>query len=59
MLRLCKNHRLSIRNVRIETLEDDAAAPYAAQVDLRGWMSREKLLEHIRQTPGIIETVGL
>lgn len=60
VLRFCKDNRLAITNLRIQTVEDDASgAKYAAEVSLRGAMRQEALLQRVRQMPGIVGAMGL
>ncbi|MBR0409151.1 MAG: MgtC/SapB family protein [Clostridia bacterium] len=55
VLRLCKNHHMSIVNLRIHTVEEaEDEVHYTATVDLRGSMTPEALLRLIRQMPIVL-----
>ena len=52
MMRYCKDKRMSIRNLQIQTLEDGYAA-YEATIVLRGSLPYE-LTEQLSKMPGIV-----
>ena len=54
MLRFCKDNRMSIVNLQIQSLPSDREAQYSAEVTLRGDMNGEALLESIQRMPGIV-----
>ena len=57
VLRYCKDSRMTIANLKIHSLEDNAAARYAAEVHLRGSAQAEALTGHIIHMPGIVSAV--
>ena len=59
VLRLCKNNRLVIVNLKIHALEDSFDAQYAAEVSLRGSMKCAALLDKVQQMPGIVSAVEM
>ena len=59
VLRLCKDNRLAIVNLKIHTIEDAAGAQYAAEVSLRGTMREDALIQKVQQMPGIVSAMGL
>ena len=52
VLRLCKDNRMAIVNLRIHTSNDRADAAFTATVALRGFMKSADLLDRIRRIPG-------
>ena len=58
VLRLCKDRRMSITNLRIHTLES-SGADYAAEVSLRGNVKSEELISAVRLMKGIVSVVVL
>ena len=59
VLRFCKDNRMSITNLKIQTVDDDGDAKYAAEVSLRGTMKQDALLDKVRQMPGIVAVMAL
>lgn len=59
VLRFCKDHRMSIINLQIRSLDGDSEAKYAAEVTLRGGMTCGELTERIHAMPGIVSVVGM
>ena len=60
VLRFCKDSRMSITNLKIQSLDDGSAeARYSAEVSLRGTMKQEYLINRIQEMPGIVSAVGL
>lgn len=59
VLRLCKDNRMSIVNLKIHTLEDNDEAQYAAAVSLRGNLKSDALLDKVHQMPGIVSAVEM
>ncbi len=53
MMRYCKDKRMSIRNLQIQTLEDGYAA-YEATIILRGSIKPYELIEQLSKMPGIV-----
>ena len=58
VLRFCKDNRMSIVNLKIQTIEEDDVK-YAAEVTLRGSMACSDLLKQVHGMPGIVSAVGL
>ena len=58
VLRLCKDSRMAIVNLKIHTLGADDDARYAAEVFLRGNVDREALLGKVRRMPGIVSAIA-
>lgn len=58
VLRYCKDHRMAIANLKIQSL-DDGEARYAAQVSLRGGVKQEELLDQVQRMPGIVNAIGI
>ena len=58
VLRLCKDSRMAIVNLKIHTLGADDDARYAAEVFLRGNVDRETLLGKVRRMPGIVSAIA-
>ena len=58
VLRYCKDHRMAIANLKIQSL-DDSEARYAAQVSLRGGVKQEELLDQVQRMPGIVNAIGI
>ena len=56
VLRFCKDNRLAIVNLQIQTLTD-GDAKYAADVTLRGTYKCSELLKHVHLMPGITAAV--
>ena len=52
-MRYCKDKRMSIRNLQIQTLEDGYAA-YEATIILRGSIKPYELIEQLSKMPGIV-----
>ena len=52
-MRYCKDKRMSIRNLQIQTLEDGYAA-YEATIILRGSLKPYELIEQLSKMPGIV-----
>ena len=52
-MRYCKDKRMSIRNLQIQTLEDGYAA-YEATIVLRGSLKPYELMEQLSKMPGIV-----
>ena len=52
-MRYCKDKRMSIRNLQIQTLEDGYAA-YEATIVLRGSLKPYELTEQLSKMPGIV-----
>ena len=52
-MRYCKDKRMSIRNLQIQTLEDGYAA-YEATIVLRGSLKPCELMEQLSKMPGIV-----
>ena len=52
-MRYCKDKRMSIRNLQIQTLEDGYAA-YEATIVLRGSLKPYELMEQLSTMPGIV-----
>lgn len=52
-MRYCKDKRMSIRNLQIQTLEDGYAA-YEATIILRGSIKPYELVEQLSKMPGIV-----
>ena len=59
VLRLCKDNRMAIVNLRIHTSNDRADAAFTATVALRGFMKSADLLDRIRRIPGIVAAMTL
>ena len=59
VLRLCKDNRMAITNLKIQKLSDSADAQYSAQVELRGAMRSEVLIAPIRTSPGVYDAMAL
>ena len=53
VLRYCKDRRMSILNLHIQSLEDSAAARYAAEITLRGTEDSQTLVNHVQLMQGI------
>lgn len=58
VLRYCKDHRMAIANLKIQSL-DEGEARYAAQVSLRGGVKQEELLDQVQRMPGIVNAIGI
>lgn len=58
VLRLCKDSRMAIVNLKIHTLGADDDARYAAEVFFRGNVDREALLGKVRRMPGIVSAIA-
>ena len=58
VLRFCKDNRMAIVNLKIHSLDVDAEARYAAEINLRGNMKRTDLLMKVQQMPGIVSIIG-
>lgn len=56
VLRLCKNHRMAITNLRIHTMDSAGKdlPKYTAEVEMRGNTDSKVLLELIQQMPGVV-----
>lgn len=52
-MRYCKDKRMSIRNLQMQTLEDGYAA-YEATIILRGSIKPYELIEQLSKMPGIV-----
>ena len=59
MLRFCKDHRMAIVNLQIQSLAADREAQYSAEVTLRGDMDSAALLETVQRMPGIVSAQDL
>ena len=59
VLRMLKNHRLAITNLKIHSLDEDQAARYAAVISLRGDAKVEMILEKAQDTEGIVSAAEL
>ena len=59
MLRFCKDHRMAIINLQIQSLSEDSEAQYMAEVTLRGDMDSAAILEQVRKMPGIASAQDL
>ena len=56
VLRLCKNHRMAITNLRIHTMDSAGKdlPKYTAEVEMRGNTDSKVLLELIQEMPGVV-----
>ena len=52
VLRYCKDHRMSIRNLQIHT-DEKVSADYAASITLRADVNRPAFVETLEAMPGI------
>ena len=59
VLRHCKDSNMAIVNLRIHTLEENAAAQYAADISLRGNVKCEELIDRLHQIPDVVSAVEL
>ena len=60
MLRFCKDSRMSIINLRIQSQEEhQAEAKYVAEVKLRGSLESQPLVDRIQMMPGIVSAMTL
>lgn len=61
VLRLCKNHRMAITNLRIHTMDSAGTdlPRYTAEVEMRGNTDSKTLLRLIQQMPGVVSAVVL
>jgi len=59
VLRFCKDNRMAIVNLKIQTPEGASEARYIAEVSLRGIMRQDTLVARIQQMPGILSAMGL
>ena len=59
VLRFCKDNRMAIVNLNIQTAAEIAEADYVAEISLRGAMRQEELIDRIQQMPGITSVIGL
>lgn len=59
VLRLCKDNRMAIVNLKIHAVEESAESNYAAEICLRGVMKQDDLLKQVHQMPGITSAMGL
>ena len=58
VLRFCKDNRMSITNLKVQTIEDPEAK-YAAEIRLRGAMEQDALLNKVQHMPGIVASMAL
>ena len=54
VLRWCKDHRISIRNLQIRSDEAESDARYVAEVMLRGNGDKDGMLSSVKSMPGVI-----
>ena len=59
VLRYCKDSHMSITSLQIHSLDNQAAASYAAEIDLRGNADSDVLTAHIQLMPGVVAASDL
>lgn len=58
-MRLLKDHRMSIINLKIRTPDTHETARYAAEITVRGHAKSEMIPEKAEKVPGIVSVICL